>query len=145
MNLITNVKKAQSWRLFARHDDVRTTFAIVRWWESRRLPYNLIVGVTGVATCVIGLTIAIIGSRMSHQPILFPNPPLFAAFAVIGYGVMANVCFTGGWIAELFARKVWGERAAGFAQISFTLGVLFSVLLTLSPLGFLIGSLIYRR
>ena len=95
MNLITYVKKAQSWRLFARHDDVRTTFAIVRWWESRRLPYNLIVGVTGVATCVIGLTIAIIGSRMSHQPILFPNPPLFAAFAVIGYGVMANVCFTG--------------------------------------------------
>jgi hypothetical protein len=61
------------------------------------------------------------------------------------YGVMANVCYTLGWVAEVLARRVWGDSAAGFGQISFTLGVLFSVLLTVSPLGFLIGGLLIQR
>ncbi len=72
------------------------------------------------------------------------SPPLFVVFAVLVYGVLANICFTGGWLAELLARKVWSERANHFAQISFTLGVLFSVLLTLFPAMLLTVVLIYR-
>jgi hypothetical protein len=29
---------------------------------------------------------------------------LFAVFAVLFYGVMANVCYTGGWLAELLVE-----------------------------------------
>jgi hypothetical protein len=34
-----------------------------------------------------------------------PGSPLFAIFAVVIYGIMANVCFTGGWILELLSRQ----------------------------------------
>jgi len=47
--------------------------------------------------------------------------------------IMANVCFTGGWILELLSRRLWGPRAEAFGEIAFTWGTLCSVLLTLTP------------
>ena len=62
-----------------------------------------------------------------------PDPPLFALFAVSIYAIMANVCYTGGWVAELVIRKAWPEQADRFAALSLALGVVFAVVLTLSP------------
>jgi hypothetical protein len=59
--------------------------------------------------------------------------PLFAVFAVIIYGIMANICFTAGWILELLSRRIWDARAEAFGEIAFTWGTLFSVLLPLIP------------
>jgi hypothetical protein len=144
MSISASLKTMQSWRLFLRREEVRTSFEVVKWWEARRLPYNVIVGGTGIFTSAVGVLLCYVASRMTPAPFAFPNPPLFVAFAVVVYGVMANVCFTGGWLAELLARKVWRERANNFAQISFSLGLLFSVLLTLFPAMFLTVVLIYR-
>jgi hypothetical protein len=96
-------------------------------------------------TCIVGVSIALFASSVTHREMLLPNPPLFAVVAAFVYGVMANVCYTFGWVAEVFARHIWGARAADFGQISFTFGVLFSVLLTVSPLGFLIGALLFQK
>ncbi len=63
-----------------------------------------------------------------------PDPPLFAMMGVITYGILANVCYTGGWIAELIVLRVWKEKAISFGEIAFSLGMTFSVLLTLSPI-----------
>jgi hypothetical protein len=68
-----------------------------------------------------------------------PDPPLFAVFAVVIYAVMANVCYTGGWVAELVIRKAWPEQADRFATLSLALGVVLAVLLTLSP-GVVVGA-----
>jgi hypothetical protein len=144
MSFSASLKTAQTWRLFSRSENGLTPFEVVKWWEARRLPYNLIVGATGIATALVCTFLCYIASRMTPAPFAFPNPPLFVAFAVIGYGVMANVCLTGGWLAELLARKIWGEKANYFAQISFALGMLFSVLLTLSPALLLTALLAYR-
>ena len=62
-----------------------------------------------------------------------PNPPGFAIIAVVLYAFMANVCYTGGWIAEIFIRKLWPHEADRFATTSFFLGLVFSVFLTLIP------------
>ena len=62
-----------------------------------------------------------------------PDPPLFAIFGVILYGILANVCFTGGWVAELIVQRIWPEEANRFATTSFSLGLILSVLLTLTP------------
>lgn len=67
-----------------------------------------------------------------------PNPPLFALFGVILYAIAANVCFTGGWLTEIVVRKIWPREADRFATTSFSLGLIFSVLLTLTP-GILLG------
>lgn len=53
--------------------------------------------------------------------------------AVIAYGIAANICYTGGWIGELFARSVWKQEAEHFGKIGFVLGIVFSILLTLTP------------
>jgi len=55
-------------------------------------------------------------------------------FGVIAYGIAANICYTGGWIAELLARRVWREEAKHFGKIAFVMGTIFSVILTLTPL-----------
>jgi hypothetical protein len=145
MSLTTTIKSVQSWRLFARPADLSEPLSIIKWWERRRIPYNLIVGGTGIVTCIVGVSIALLASRVTHREMLLPNPPLFAVVAAFVYGVMANVCFTFGWVAEVFARRIWADRAANIGQISFTLGLLFSVLLTVSPLGFLIGALLFQK
>ena len=111
----------------------------IGWWESRRIPFNLIVGSAGILSCI---TIGIVGLG---SEILFgsefgiPNPPAFALIGILIYGIMANVCFTGGWIAELVVRRIWPREADRFASTSFSLGLVFSVLLTLTP-GIVIGA-----
>ncbi|MEO7193080.1 MAG: hypothetical protein ABI051_18695 [Vicinamibacterales bacterium] len=62
-----------------------------------------------------------------------PYPPLFAIFGIVLYAVMANVCYTGGWLAELVVRAAWPQQANRFATLTFSIGVVFSVLLTSAP------------
>jgi hypothetical protein len=50
--------------------------------------------------------------------------------------VGANVCYTGGWLAEAIALRFWGQTAGGhFGQIAFVLGFFFSIALTLAPIA----------
>jgi hypothetical protein len=73
-----------------------------------------------------------------------PGSPFFAMVAVIVYGIMANICFTAGWILELLSRRIWGSRAEAFGEIAFTWGTLGSVLLTLVPAGLTVTVGAYR-
>jgi hypothetical protein len=73
-----------------------------------------------------------------------PGSPFFAIVAVIVYGIMANICFTGGWILELLSRRIWGTRAEAFGEIAFTWGTVGSVFLTLVPAGLTVVVGVYR-
>jgi len=59
---------------------------------------------------------------------------LFAMLGVIAFGIMANVCYTGGWIAELLVRRTWPQESPQVATLSFTLGLVLAVLVTLLPI-----------
>jgi heme/copper-type cytochrome/quinol oxidase subunit 4 len=90
-------------------------------------------GSAGIFTCIV---IAIVGMGsyfFFNIDFGLPGSPLVAMFGVIIYGVLANVCFTGGWVAELIVQRIWPEEANQFASTSFSLGLVFSVLLTLTP------------
>ena len=90
-------------------------------------------------TGIIYILVALLSEKITgHEP-PFPDPPLFVFAAVILYGVMANIFFTGGWITELLARRIWTQRAEAYGEISFSFGTLFSVLLTLLPAVFYTG------
>jgi hypothetical protein len=133
MSVSTAIRKTQHLWLFARKEEDTSLLAVIKWWELRRIPYNLIVGLFGVFTCVITVLVAAIASEKFGEPLGLPDPPIIAVFAVIFFAVMANVCYTGGWVAELLVRAIWKERAGDFAQISFRLGLLFSAVVTLAP------------
>jgi len=127
------------YRLFQRAQKPRGAIDIILWWEARRIPYNLIVGSAGVISSILILGTAFLTERIVGEAIGLPDPPFFAIVAVIAYGVMANICFTVGWIAELVGRRVWGDRAEAFGEIAFTMGTIFSALLTLLPAALILS------
>lgn len=118
---------------------ITTVRDMIGWWEARRIPFNLIVGSAGLLSVMVMGVVATGSSLLFKSDLGLPDPPLFALFGVVIYGIMANVCFTGGWLAELVVRRVWPREADRFATLSFSLGLVFSVLLTLAP-GIVVGS-----
>jgi hypothetical protein len=132
------------WRLFSRAGRLDRTWDIIVWWESRRIPYNLIVGATGVSSAIVIFVTGSVTEHVVGDAIGVSGSPLFEIFAVIIYGIMANICFTGGWVLELFSHRIWGARAEAFGEIAFTWGTLFSVLLTLVPAALIVGWGAYR-
>jgi hypothetical protein len=119
--------------LCRRDSPVNSAREAIGWWEARRIPFNLIVGSAGIITCITVGVVALGAEVLFHSEFGLPDPPLFALFGIIIYGLLANVCYTGGWIAELVVRKVWPREADRFATLSLSLSVIFSVLLTLAP------------
>ncbi len=107
----------------------RTPLSTVRWWESRRLVFNKVVGATGL------VTLAGMSFLFALPPYSEPMPVAVMVIGALVYGFMANLCFTFGWQIELLARRVWGRRnAPDLGPILFRQGLIFSVGLTLFPL-----------
>ncbi len=117
--------------LFPLPDTRRTPLSLLRWWESRRLTFNLTVGGAGVVT-LIALRIGFLLTRTSWDAFMNWRP-------VIAYAILANVCYTLGWTLETLAQRVWGEKCPRFGPALFRQGLAFSVGLTLLPI--LIGGI----
>lgn len=98
----------------------RNAMSVVLWWESRRLVYNAILAVIGLVAMVLFHALGF----ASFTSLILP---------AIGYGIMANVFYTAGWMAEIYARLFFGEKTENFGPSLFLLGLTFSVLLTAMP------------
>ena len=111
--------------LFPPADYRRTTSSLLRWWESRRGMFNIVVGSAGIATLVIVRLIAWVPPGI---PLWFDWRPIAA------YGLLANVCYSFGWAIEATAQRIWGEKCPRFGPALFRQGLAFSVGLTLLPI-----------
>jgi hypothetical protein len=134
------VRRVRESTLCQRDVPIATAWQAIGWWEARRVAFNLIVGSAGILSGVIVATVGLGSYFLIDSDFGVPDPPLFAVFAVVIYGLAANVCYTGGWIVELVIRKAWPAQADRFATLSLALGLVFAVLLTLSP-AVVIGAL----
>jgi hypothetical protein len=119
--------------IIRRSESLTTARQIFFWWEYRRIFYNFAVGVVGLAVVVLMVACGFFSEQILGEPIGIPDPPIFAIFGIVAYGILANVCYTGGWITELLIRAAWHCDTRTFGERAFTLGLLFSVLLTLFP------------
>lgn len=106
----------------------RTPLSTLRWWESRRLSFNLTVGAAGLTTISVLYLLSMI------LPWWGPLRLVEALPAVAAYAVMANVCYSLGWLSELVARLAWGPRAPHMGPLLYRQGLIFSVGLTLLPI-----------
>jgi hypothetical protein len=129
------LQKLQSFRLFQRSTNCETRRQVILWWEARRIPFNIIVGITGIITCALLALMGYFAETKFGLEALLPDPPIVAVLAIFLYGIGANVCYTGGWLSELFVRREWKEKGQRYGEIAFMLGVLFSVALTLLPVA----------
>ena len=96
---------------------------IVRWWEARRLNFNVYVGVVGVITWLLLL----IAGSAAVKPGEDFEEPFAMIFGPAIYAFIANACYTLGWIADTFSSQ--SRPRLGLYKA----GVVFSVVLTALP------------
>jgi hypothetical protein len=124
--------------LFTREKPAASAKEVVGWWEARRPIFNLVVGAAGIFSCMVA-AIDVFASRYLHYGnASLPNPPLFVLLGIFFYGFAANLCYTGGWMAELLVRKISPLQSDRLGILSFKFGLTFSVLLSLFP-AFIFG------
>jgi hypothetical protein len=116
---------------------ITSSWQAIRWWESRRIPFNRIVGSAAILSCALLGGIEFANRYLLPGDFLLPGSPGFVFLALILYAAIANLLFTGGWIAEIVVRKLWPQQADRFASLSFSLGLQFAVWLTLAPVALL--------
>ena len=102
----------------------RRAGAIVKWWEKRRLSYNLILG--GGA----GLSV-VIGSLLWLLP---PNDlplEIIPLEGYLGFLFLINLSYSVGPATEFLAHKLWGTHVRPVGPTLFRMGLTFSLGLTL--------------
>jgi len=102
---------------------------VVIWWEIRRIPYNVALLIVGTVSV---FSIEMIGGRMVRAGEDFVEP-LFLLFGVIAYGILANICYSLGWITELLWSAGDTSRTQAIRPKIFRIGFIFSVALTGLP------------
>lgn len=103
----------------------RGVLPILRWWEARRLRYNLLVGASGLASLV--------AVRLVTWLPPDPRTLLFDWRPVVVFGVLANVCYTLGPTVEIALHKLWGNTVLPAGPALFRMGLTFSVGLAFFP------------
>jgi hypothetical protein len=96
---------------------------IVRWWEARRFEYNVWVGVVGFASWWLVL---VAGGAVVKPGEDFEEPALMLLGPVI-YAIMANFCYTFGWLLDVTAYR--GSPRKGLLKA----GLVFSIVVTAVP------------
>jgi hypothetical protein len=103
----------------------RSPLKLWKWWETRRLTYNLVVGAAGLVTIgVVQLALILPGHI---------GPPVFPWPVVVAYGIAANVCYSFGWLAESVLQRWLARETYGLGPALYRHGLVFSVGLTLFP------------
>jgi len=98
----------------------RDSLSIIKWWEKRRVPYNLFVGGGGLATVgLVSLNSLLLppGNGLTWE-ILYP---------IVAFGVMANICYTLGPTIEIIITKLWGREVRPVGPALFRMGLTFSL------------------
>lgn len=113
--------------LFPAPAEIRSTASIFRWWESRRLTFNVAVGAAGVVTLAAIKAIAILPPLSENVPVFWP--------VIVAYGLFANLFYSLGFITEAAMQRAWHDETPRVGPALFRQGLIFSVGLTLFPIA----------
>jgi hypothetical protein len=109
--------------LFETPPEPRSAGSIVLWWELRRPAYWAFLAIVGLCGAIL------LGFSLRDPP---PGEEGFEPFLPIMLGLFgSNICYTGGWMAELVARKLWREKVTFFGPVALSLGLIFTAMVCL--------------
>jgi hypothetical protein len=94
---------------------------IIGWWELRRIPYNIIIGIFGcLALLIFFLSLCGSGHLEEGEDAVEPVMLFFAPIA-------ANICYTGGWLVDLLIRLVRPSLNPTLTPLMFGAGLALSL------------------
>lgn len=110
---------------FSAPDGERPLREIIVWWEARRIPYNLIVGVVGLCSLLLFFYFAEASGKLA------PGEDAVEPLGLLAAPLLLNVCYTAGWVAEALLGRAWsaGGRPAAPRMLKFGLGLSLAAVL----------------
>ena len=96
----------------------RSPVAIFKWWEGRRLGYNIIMAASGAASLGMMALVALLPPGSGELPPL----PL-----VLVYALVANVFYWLGPVTEIALELLWPGQLLPTGPTLFRMGLTFSV------------------
>ncbi len=101
----------------------------ILWWEIRRIPFNGVIGLLGLATIMV---IEFLGAGLV-KPADDVDGSFVLLFGALIYGLGANVAYTLGWITEIVWSSGDTTKTQALRPRIFWTGLIFSAALTLLP------------
>ena len=123
------MKRLVTW-LFASPAADRSLWRVVLWWELRRIPFNILIGVYALI-CLIIFFVAI---DASHE--LQPGEDAVEPIALLFAPIAINVLYTLGWLTEVTARLGEPNLSPHFGPVLLKLGLGVGFLLISLPPAF---------
>ena len=116
------------WRwIFKEPTAPKKILQVILWWELRRIPYNILIGIAGT----IGLALFYYFANATGA--IKPGEDLVEPLLIAISPILVNLAYTGGWISEIILLKLWGENATNIAPILLKLGITISAVAVLFP------------
>lgn len=138
MTLIAKALDKTGW-LFDVPAGERSWLDVVGWWEKRRFAYNVFLILVGILT---GILFVIVDALPPQAENTDWSPLLTAVLAL----VVANFCYTLGWVVELLAKLSTGRDNRSLGPKLLKAGLWFSAVVACVPvvmnLVFWIGRII---
>jgi hypothetical protein len=119
--------------MFDAPEPERPLWKVVLWWELRRIPFNLIVGLYGIACLAIFFWAILTSGELAVGDDAVEPLGLIAAPFVI------NFLYTLGWLVEVPARIAMPKLSPRFGPILLAAGLGFGLFLITLPAGFWLG------
>lgn len=99
----------------------RTPLQVIAWWELRRIPFNLIVGIYACVCFAIYFWAVTTSGHLQPGEDAIEPLAFLAALVVAPIGI--NVAYTLGWMVELSVRKFVPGISPSFAPTLLKLGL----------------------
>lgn len=106
----------------------RTAGHVIVWWEQRRLPYNIIIGVLGTVSLLLFYFFIL------SCDVLRPGEDAVEPLALLITPFLVNIAYTAGWIVEILCKPLipkHNEKMIGPALL--VLGFSFSIIVVSLP------------
>jgi hypothetical protein len=118
---------------FSKPTPPHTAGSVIKWWERRRLWYNLILFAEII---LVSLVLTILRAAYEStalewlaSSLFFSAIPIISGFLLLQ--IPANIWYTCGWLVEIPLRKIWRNMPDGFSSWAQRIGLGFSICFTL--------------
>ena len=120
------MKRLTAW-LFSFSKPPLSPWRVIAWWEVRRVPFNIIVGVWGaVCLAVFFWALDATGHSQAGEVAFEPMALILAPFVI-------NLLYTAGWVVEVAARAERPQLSPQFGPRLLKIGLAIGVSLISAP------------